>query len=299
MIQKLKPTINKGIYFDIRRYLKFFSKYNSFFIYGPRGDGKTTSGARYLINEWKRTGKRFLVVWQTQDEAKEKKKNFFEVFPKVKVIGMDVFWEEHEEKVLKDGSIKRKLISQKRIGRIDALNNSSKIRGGTYTNFSTIYWDEFMDEKKKYISGLTDSWFSICETIGRTYSHMKFLAVSNEVDPDCPIFNALKMTNIDEIEPDHYKLISHRKMVLIRLKTSETLRKLKAKSSVGYMTKGTDYAKYAYDNEWKNNKSSQVVGDVKGFQKPTFNVALMNQKYGVYQVEGKREWTWGVYISYH
>lgn len=285
----LDKKIQLGTYLDFRRIKKFTYKYPIRIVVGSRGDGKSTSCKKWLEKEVYKNNRKFVWLCRTEDEIKLKKRDIFEKeFPNWRVIGNNVFDITKELIPTKKGS-KEKVLSQILVGKILSINLASKYRSGnSFKDFDIILWDEFQDENERYVKDEMIKIFSIFESVLRTKTTADIWLMSNEVSKWCPLYDYLKI--ITQPKPNEILFIPNKKVAYCRTKTSDSLSELKAKSLMTAFSQDSDYKKFAYDNEWKNDNDNNIITNPR-IMKDKFNIMYLNNHLGVYQLKN------GIYIS--
>lgn len=154
-------TKQKPKYFDIQDVIAEYPDTTAYVVVGQRGVGKSYSIKKYLIEHFAETHKKFVYVrrWTTDINGKALYTVFDDVMGKEKfnlpgtegykyvsiVPKGGLFWVQ----AAKDDDSKPEWLYE--IGRITCISNAERFKGGTYNDYDSIFFDEFITERG-YIS---------------------------------------------------------------------------------------------------------------------------------------------------
>ena len=169
----------KPQYFDIQNIIDEFPETTAYVVVGQRGVGKSYSIKKYLINHFIETGKKFIYCrrWTTDIQGKTLITVFSDVMDKedFKLPGTDGYkYVSIEPKgglfyvvVAKDEYSKPTYLYE--IGRITCVSSAEKFKGGTYNNYDSIFFDEFITERG-YVNGdgEPEQFNKILQTVARS-----------------------------------------------------------------------------------------------------------------------------------
>lgn len=135
---------------------------------GERGVGKTYGATKFVINQFLKKGKQFAYIRRYKTELKKSVPNFFNEiinhneFPDHKLFSKNnIFY--------CDGEI---------CGYALTLSNAQDLKGTTYSNVTTIIFDEFIIEegqKKYYLKDEVFHFLNLIETLERLRDFRAFL----------------------------------------------------------------------------------------------------------------------------
>lgn len=263
----------QSMFWDINKSLSYNCLFN--FIVGNRGGGKTYGAKKYCIDKFLRYEEEFVYLRRYKEEIKNIK-NFFDdiegAYPdhKFKVRGRDI------------------LIDDCVAGHVVTLSTAKISKSVSYSNVSTIVFDEFILDKGyyHYLPDEVTYFLDLYETIARMRDNVKVFFLSNALTITNPYFLYFK------IKIPYNKTISHKGDILIEMVQNKAYIDAKKNTRFGKMIQGTAYGNYAINNEFFRDDKTFVekkTGDCKYY----FGFKYMNTKYGVWLAidEGK------IYVS--
>lgn len=153
------------------------------------------------------------------------------------------------------------------IGWSVSLSTVASIRGVNMTQAQDIIYDEFVAEKHvKKIKNECDALLNAYETLNRNRElrglpPMGLYCLSNASDIYNPIFVGLGI--VSEVEKmirrgQHHLYMKDRGLAVHLLEASEEFKNAKAKTAIAKLTKGSDFYKMAYENDFSYNDFSYV-----------------------------------------
>lgn len=263
----------QSMFWDINKSLSYNCLFN--FIVGNRGGGKTYGAKKYCIDRFLKYEEEFVYLRRYKEEIKNIK-NFFDdiegVYPdhKFKVRGRDI------------------LIDDYVAGHVVTLSTAKISKSVSYSNVSTIVFDEFILDKGyyHYLPDEVTYFLDLYETIARMRDNVKVFFLSNALTITNPYFLYFN------IKIPYNKNISHKGDILIEMVQNKAYIDAKKNTRFGKMIEGTAYGNYAINNEFFRDDKTFVekkTGDCKYY----FGFKYMSTKYGVWLAidEGK------IYVS--
>lgn len=263
----------QSMFWDINKSLSYNCLFN--FIVGNRGGGKTYGAKKYCIDRFLKYEEEFVYLRRYKEEIKNIK-NFFDdiegVYPdhKFKVRGRDI------------------LIDDCVAGHVVTLSTAKISKSVSYSNVSTIVFDEFILDKGyyHYLPDEVTYFLDLYETIARMRDNVKVFFLSNALTITNPYFLYFN------IKIPYNKTISHKGDILIEMVQNRAYIDAKKNTRFGKMIEGTAYGNYAINNEFFRDDKTFVekkTGDCKYY----FGFKYMSTKYGVWLAidEGK------IYVS--
>lgn len=169
-------------------------------IISGRSNGKTYSLCRYVLEQYKKTGKKFVYIRRWTDDVKiaNAQKLFLPLQDEIEKIfgeGYEVTFYQ-KQYFLKDPEGNKEII-----GHVLALSESHHQKSVAYTDIGTIFFDEFIqmsgerilpDELSRYENTLS--------TIIRFHTDIKVFLLANTVSKFAPYFSYYKI-DINHMEP--------------------------------------------------------------------------------------------------
>lgn len=212
--------------------------YNAFinFVMSPRGNGKTYSCKKYIVNNFKKKGKQTVFVRRTQVEIDNVKQKFWD--------NMSLEFPNYEFSI--EGNIG--LIDGEVAVHFIALSTSLNRKSDEFPHVNFIAFDEYIITKTTYNRYLKNEMIillDLFETVFRTRTDGKVLLMANSVSFVNPFFSFF------DIFPDKTKRFTKWKNGLICLEyfTSSAFIENKKQTPFGQLVDGTLYSQYAIDGE--------------------------------------------------
>ena len=217
------------------------------FIIGNRGAGKTYGSLKRCIQRFLKSGAQFVYMRRTKEELKPlTTKNDGRLFDAVCVEFPENELKAHGNVLYCDGKV---------MGYGVVLSTSTILKSQTFPGVRDIIFDEFIIDNTRTYHYLYDEvrkWQDAYETIARPGN-----------DPDRPDTRAWFLSNAVTISNPYFaeyglmppqngdiQRFGRTRDILVQNVANESLTNAKKESRFGRIVSGTDYASYAYDNEW-------------------------------------------------
>ena len=229
-----------------------YEKLNSYnallnFVIGERGVGKTFGAKLYSLKDFIRTGNQFVYLRRYKTELDTACSTFFNDLQENN---------EFDDLELKVKPSKKGFITFYCDGEVCgygvALSTANILKSTSFAKVKTIIFDEFIIDKGiyRYLNGEVEKFLDIIETIGRMRD-IKVYLLGNAVSITNPYFSYF---NITLPYGSDFKTFKNGLIVINYIKNLE-YRKAKKASRFGQLIDGTNYGRYAIDNEWfRDNK---------------------------------------------
>lgn len=236
------------MFYDITPLLSRQSLLN--FVLGERGVGKSYGFKKFVINDYLKRGNEFVYIRRYKDEL---------------TIACDSFFEqltdnnEFEDHTLQVQVSKKKVTKFKCDGNVFGyavpLTTASILKSATFGRVKTIVFDEFLicDPVHHYLRNEVIQFLETIETIARLRDVRIILLAnaSTEANPYFDFFN-IKLDLKREFNTFKDGLIT------VQYIKNEQYRKAKRDTKFGRLIDGTEYGKYAIDNEFLLDDSSFI-----------------------------------------
>lgn len=260
-------------YLDFKRTKSYNCLFN--YILGIRGSGKTYTTLKEFIEQYQKTGKRFLYLRRTEEELKKltTQKNG-RLFNHVQTeFEGHALWT--EANVLH--------IDKEICGYAQALSTAGKLKSDALDNVTDIVFDEFIINtlitKQRYLTDEVTAFFELYETIARPGSRdydVRCWFLGNAVSSSNPYFDYFGLDlpyNTDIVAKND---------ILVQLLAPQELIDAK-KSTRFYKTiQGTDYAKYAAENQFLTDSKHFIEHKTKDAEYQ-FTILYYNDSIGVWR----------------
>ena len=186
-------------------------------------------------------------------------------------------------------SITKFICNGETIGYAIPLSIANILKSSSFSRVKNIMFDEFMIDNGTYhyLRNEVIQFLDVIETIGRLRDVRVFL-LGNAISITNPYFNFFDLTLPYKTEYKTFKDGT----ILVCYAKNEAYRKVKKESRFGKLIDGTQYAKYAIDNEFLRDSKSFIAKRPKSTRFYSIVIAGGN-KYGVW-----RDWNDGfIFIS--
>ena len=243
-----------------------------YFIIGERGVGKSFNTKMFCINDFINHNHQFIYLRRYKEELDLACQSFFD---DLKNAG---FFEDHTFEIKGGKKLTKFYMDDELIGYGIALSTSNILKSTAFPEVKNIIFDEFILDVGTYhylkneITKLLDAY----ETIFRLRDGRIFF-LGNSVSIDNPYFNYFNLTLPYNSE---FKVFNDGAIVVNYIKNLE-YREKKRKSRFGKLIDGTDYGRYAIDNEMLRDNNDFI--EKKG-KNPRFwnNIIINGKKYGIW-----------------
>lgn len=249
------------MWYDINTTLSYNCLFN--FIIGNRGGGKTYGFKRWAIKDFLKNGNQFIYVRRYKQELKKNGK-FFD----------DMKAEFSETKFEVKGMLY--LINGQVAGMAMPLSTSKIEKSVPFPLVNKIGFDEFILDKGvyRYLPDEVTNFLELYETVARLRDVTVFF-LSNAISVTNPYFIYF------DIALPYGKKIARRDDILIELVQNEDYIKEKQKTRFAKLIQGTDYEKYAIENNFLRDNKNFVAKKTPNSEY-YFTFIYNSGKYGVW-----------------
>ena len=265
---------NKDRLFSYRAYLNFSIS--------ERGLGKTTCAKMWAIDDFLKTGKRFVWVRRYQTELTGDKK--------AKIEGCVKTFFKKVQKFYKDVKFEIKAnhayINGKDAGVFVALSTSENMKGTDFPDVNKIIFDEFIIIKTKAMTYLSNEMTVFLDLVSTVFRPSERTEQERKNDKIWLLANAITFANeyfyYFNIKPfkGQYYHDKNRGIVVEQCK-NELYRESVRKSRFGKLVSGTPYENYAIDNNYLLDRED-FIGKKSPLADFIFNVRYEGQRWGIY-----------------
>lgn len=258
--------MDNNIYYDYAPVLSY-GKAMFIFIIGERGVGKTYGAKKWCINKFIKRQEQFIYLRRYKTELKESAgdtdkffKALYKEFPdhKFKISGSKI------------------LCDDKTIGYTMALSTANILKSTSFDDVTTIIFDEFIIDKGcyHYLQNEVEQLLELVETVARLRD-IRVIFLGNAVSITNPYFIYFNLSL------PYGKTIKTFKdgLILVNYIKNEKYRKVKHESNFGKLISGTNYSKYAIDNEFLRD-SKAFIGKKTATSTPFFTLVYKNNTFG-------------------
>ena len=265
-----------NIFYDINNLLSYNALLS--FVIGERGVGKSYSAKKFVAKRFINKGKQFVYIRRYKTELKQ---------AMVKK-GVPIFWQQiSNDEDLKDHKFNNDnelmYIDDKVAGFSMPLSIANILKSSTYDNVDTIIFDEFIIDKGTYhyLQDEVVAFLEVIETVARLRD-IRVLFLGNAISITNPYFTYFDLTLPYNSQ---FKVAKRDKngvpLIVINYIKNEAYRKVKKESRFGQLIEGTEYGKYAIDNEFLRDSKSFIRKKTNNC-KFYFILCINNKNYGVW-----------------
>lgn len=263
--------VDKKIFYDYDK-LFSYSEAIMYFVLGERGVGKSYGAICKAVRNFLKDGSQFVYLRRFKTELDTAVPKFFdalienEEFPDV------------ELKVKKSDKLSQFIIDGEVAGYAVALSTASILKSTSFAKVNLIIFDEFIIDKGAYhyLKNECEAMLDIIETIGRLRD-IKVLFLGNSISKSNPYFNYFDLSLPYNSEFKTFK----DGLIVVNYIKNEAYRAVKKASKFGRLIDGTDYAKYAIDNEFLRDNNAFI--EKRKEDAINWNViTIYGHKYGVW-----------------
>ena len=243
--------MDKSIYYTPERIISYNALLN--LIIGERGVGKTYSFKTYAVKRFLNKGKQFAYIrrYDTDLEASVGSSNDNKFFEQIKREFPDSTF-----KISKSKKVRKLYIDDKICGYALPLSSADSLKSSSYENVDIIIIDEFMLKEgttQHYLKNEPEVILDLIETIGRLRD-IKVYCLGNAISSTCPLMNYFNITLPYNSDIKTFKDGT----IAIEYIKNLKYREVKKASRFGKLIDGTNYGKYAIDNEFLMDSKSFI-----------------------------------------
>lgn len=258
------------MYFDLQEVLSYNALIN--ILVGERGVGKTYSCKRFCIKDYLKNGNQFVYLRRYDTELKESCDGFFDG-----LIANHEF-DGHEFKIVKKKKSTIFYCDDEVMGFALTLSTASQLKSKEFPKVKNLIFDEFIIERGvyHYLQNEVHSFLDICETLFRLRDFRAFL-LGNAINRANPYYNYFQ---IDDPYNSQIKTYRNGELLVCSIK-NEAYRQAKRKTRFGQLIDGTEYGRYAIDNQWLHENKT-FVGKRPEHAKFYFTLRYSINTYGIW-----------------
>ena len=212
------------------------------FIIGERGVGKSFSSKKHVLNRFIKNGEQFIYVRRYKTELDTALNNFFDDLQE------NGYFEEYNLKVVKNKMVTKFLCNNKICGYAVPLSTSNIMKSTAFPDVKTIIYDESMlpiGGSHRYLKNEVNLMLDLVETVFRLRDGQVLFLGNNTGIYGNPYFAYFGLELPYNSEFKTYKDGA----ILINYIKNMEYRAAKKESKFGKLIEGTDYGRYAIDNQ--------------------------------------------------
>ena len=267
----MAENVDKSIFYNYDRLFSYSSAI-MYFVLGERGVGKSYGSIVHAIKSFLKDGSQFVYLRRYKTELDTAVPKFFDA-----LIENEEF-PELELKVVKSRTMSKFIVNGEVAGFAVALSTANILKSTSFAKVKLIIFDEFIIDNGAYhyLRNECEQMLDIIETIGRLRD-IKVLFLGNSISQSNPYFNYFDLSLPYDSEFKTFK----DGLIVVNYIKNEEYRKVKKASKFGRLIEGTDYAKYAIDNEFLRDNNNFIERRTE--DAINWNVVILyGRKYGIW-----------------
>lgn len=237
--------MSESLYWDIKRTLSYNCLFN--FIVGQRGVGKTFGSLAWAVEQHKRfkeRGERWEFLYVRRYETELKKLTIQRGGRLFNAVQPERF--PNDELKAESNTL---YCNGDVCGYAQPLSTASILKSDAFPYVKAIIFDEFIIGGKgayHYLPDEITKFLDLYETVARGRD-VTVLFLSNAVTVTNPYFD---FWHLDRPHDGDIQRFGKTKQILVQFTANPALADKRKRSRFGQIVEGTEYAEYAYDNEW-------------------------------------------------
>lgn len=238
-----------------------------YFVLGERGVGKSFNSKVHVLKKFIRTGEQFIYVRRYKTELDTALSTFWND------IQANGYFNDLDLKVKKTKMLTTFECDGKVCGYGVPLSTGNILKSTAFPKVSTIIFDEFLLDNGgtyRYLKHEVTMFLDLIETVGRLRDNLKVILLGNNIAPHASPYFAYWNLELPD-NGSEFKTFKNGAIVVNYIRNME-YRKAKKESKFGKLIDGTDYGKYAIDNQSLRENNS-FIG--KRPSKSTFEAILI------------------------
>lgn len=271
--------------------------YNAFLMFSisERGLGKTTCAKFWCVDDFIKTGHRFVWVRRYNSELAGDKKTKIEGCVKTFFKKIEMFYPKHKFEI--KGS--HAFIDGKDAGVFVALSTSQSMKSVDFPDVNKIIFDEFIIKKNKALTYLSDEVTLFLDLISTIFRPITDENGNEKINGRVWLLaNAITFANdyffYFNIKPFHNRFYHDKQRgIVVEQCENKVYREAVRKTAFGKLIAGTKYEKFAIDNEYMQD-SNDFIGKKSPNAVMVFNVRYEGHEWGIYADNTHVYVTWGV-----
>ena len=236
------------MYYDFGKLVSYNALLN--FVIGERGVGKTFGAKKFVVNDFLKNGNQFVYLRRYKTELDIAMNGFFSQ------LQDNGYFEDYEFKVK---TSKNKVTSfecnGETIGFAIPMSTANILKSASFTKVKTIIFDEFIIDKGcyHYLQNEVIQFLDVIETVARMRDVRVYL-LGNAISTSNPYWDFFGISLPYNSEYATFK----DGLIVVNYVKNEAYRKAKKASKFGRLVEGTEYERFAIDNEFLRDDKSFI-----------------------------------------
>lgn len=220
------------------------------FVIGERGCGKTFNSKVAVLKKFLKTGEQFIYIRRYKTELDTALSTFWND------IQYNGYFADHTLKVKKNKMLTEFVCDNKVCGYAVPLSTANILKSTAFPNVKTIIYDEFLLDNGgtyRYLKNEVTMMLDVIETVGRLRD-IQVIFLGNALSVTNPYF---AYWNLELPYNSEFRTFKDGAIVVNYIKNLK-YREAKKKSRFGKLIDGTDYGRYAIDNQMLRDNNNFI-----------------------------------------
>lgn len=223
------------------------------FVIGERGVGKSFNSKLAVLKKFIRTGEQFLYIRRYKTELDTALSNFWDD------LQANGYFDDLKLEVKKSKMLTKFLCDGEVCGYAVPLSTANILKSTPFPNVSTIIFDEFLLDTGgtyRYLKHEVTMFLDVIESVGRLRDNLKVILLGNALNVHASPYFAYWDLELPQ-NGSEFRTFKDGAIVVNYIRNLE-YRKAKKASKFGKLIDGTEYGKYAIDNEVLRENNSFI-----------------------------------------
>lgn len=223
------------------------------FVIGERGVGKSFNSKLAVLKKFIRSGEQFLYIRRYKTELDTALSNFWDD------LQANGYFDDLKLEVKKSKMLTKFLCDGEVCGYAVPLSTANILKSTPFPNVSTIIFDEFLLDTGgtyRYLKHEVTMFLDVIESVGRLRDNLKVILLGNALNVHASPYFAYWDLELPQ-NGSEFRTFKDGAIVVNYIRNLE-YRKAKKASKFGKLIDGTEYGKYAIDNEVLRENNSFI-----------------------------------------
>lgn len=223
------------------------------FVIGERGVGKSFNSKVAVLKKFIRTGEQFLYIRRYKTELDTALANFWDD------LQANGYFDDLHLEVKKSKMLTQFLCDGEVCGYAVPLSTANILKSTPFPKVSTIIFDEFLLDTGgtyRYLKHEVTMFLDVIESVGRLRDNLKVILLGNALNVHASPYFAYWDLELP-VDGSEFRTFKDGAIVVNYIRNLE-YRKAKKASKFGKLIDGTEYGKYAIDNEILRENNSFI-----------------------------------------
>lgn len=223
------------------------------FVIGERGVGKSFGSKVAVLKKFLRTGEQFVYIRRYKTELDTALATFWDD------LQANGYFEDLKLEVKKSKMLTRFLCDGKVCGYAVPLSTANILKSTPFPNVTTILFDEFLLDTGgtyRYLKHEVTMFLDVIESVGRLKDNLKVILLGNALNVHASPYFAYWNLELP-VDGSEFRTFKDGAIVVNYIRNL-AYREAKKKSKFGKLIDGTDYGKYAIENEVLRENNSFI-----------------------------------------